>query len=55
MANIRLKVYDTNHRRDYLGSLPLHWTQQETEQHTHYSVFENTSPFDTQMSIEKAS
>ena len=40
VENIRLKVYDTNHRRDYLRSLPLHWTQQETEQHTHYSVFE---------------
>ena len=37
---IRLKVYDTNHRRDYLRSLPLHWTQQETEQHCNYSIFE---------------
>ena len=40
VENIRLKVYDTNHRREYLRSLPLHWTQQETEQHGHYSVFE---------------
>lgn len=40
VETIRLKVYDTNHRRDYLRSLPLHWTQQETEQHSHYSVFE---------------
>ena len=40
VETIRLKVYDTNHRRDYLRSLPLHWTQQETEQHCHYSVFE---------------
>ena len=40
VETIRLKVYDTNHRRDYLRSLPLHWTQQETEQHRHYSVFE---------------
>lgn len=40
VENIRLKVYDTNHRREYLRSLPLHWTQQETEQHDHYSVFE---------------
>ena len=40
VETIRLKVYDTNHRREYLRSLPLHWTQQETEQHEHYSIFE---------------
>lgn len=40
VETIRLKVYETNHRRDYLRSLPLHWTQQETEQHSDYSIFE---------------
>ena len=40
VETVRLKVYDTNHRREYLRSLPLHWTQQETEQRAHYSVFE---------------
>ena len=40
VETIRLKVYDTNHRREYLRSLPLHWTQQETEHHEHYSIFE---------------
>ena len=40
VETIRLKVYDTNHRREYMRSLPLHWTQQETEQHGNYSVFE---------------
>ena len=40
VETIRLKVYDTNHRREYMRSLPLHWTQQETEQHGNYSIFE---------------
>ena len=40
VETICLKVYETNHRRDYLRSLPLHWTQQETEQHSDYSIFE---------------
>ena len=39
VENICLKVYDTNHRREYIRSLPLHWTQQETEHHNNYSVF----------------
>ena len=37
---IRLKVYDINHRREYLRSLPLHSSQQEVEKHTDYSIFE---------------
>lgn len=40
VETIRLKVYDTNHRREYLHSLPLHWTQRETECHSQYSIFE---------------
>lgn len=39
VETICLKVYDVNHRREYLRSLPLHWTQQETECHSDYSVF----------------
>jgi hypothetical protein len=37
---IRLKVYDINHRREYLRSLPLHHSQREIEQTANYSVFE---------------
>lgn len=40
VENIRLKVYNTNHRRDYLRSLPLHSSQRETEQQHDFSVFE---------------
>lgn len=40
VETILLKVYDTNHRRDYMRSLPLHWTQHEKERHHDYSVFE---------------
>ena len=40
VETIRLKVYNTNHRREYLRSLPLHHTQQEIEKHGQYSVFE---------------
>jgi hypothetical protein len=40
VETIRLKAYNTNHRRDYLRSLPLHWSQQEIEEQHDYSVFE---------------
>ena len=40
VETIRLKVYDINHRREYLRSLPLHHSQQETEQAADYSIFE---------------
>ena len=40
VENIRLKVYDVNHRREYLRSLPLHPSQKEVEQYKDYSVFE---------------
>ena len=35
-----VKVYDINHRREYLRSLPLHHSQREIEQTANYSVFE---------------
>jgi len=40
VETIHLKVYDINHRREYLRSLPLHHSQREIEQTTNYSVFE---------------
>ena len=40
VETIRLKVYNINHRREYLHSLPLHHSQQETEQTAEYSIFE---------------
>ena len=40
IETIRLKVYDINHRREYLRSLPLHHSQREIEQTANYSVFE---------------
>ena len=40
VETIRLKVYDINHRREYLRSLPLHRSQRETETSQDYSVFE---------------
>ena len=40
IETIRMKVYDINHRREYLRSLPLHKSQKEVEQHKDYSVFE---------------
>ena len=40
VETISLKVYDINHRRDYLRSLPLHHSQREIEQTANYSVFE---------------
>ena len=40
IETIRMKVYDINHRREYLRSLPLHESQKEVEQHKDYSVFE---------------
>lgn len=40
VETIRLKVYNTNHRRDYLRSLPLHRSQRETEEQRDFSVFE---------------
>ena len=40
VETIRLKVYEVNHRREYLRSLPLHHSQRETEQTADYSIFE---------------
>lgn len=40
VETIRMKVYDINHRREYLRSLPLHQSQRETEKTANYSVFE---------------
>jgi len=40
VETIRMKVYDINHRREYLRSLPLHSSQREVEQHKDYSTFE---------------
>ena len=40
IETIRIKVYDINHRREYLRSLPLHESQKEVERHKDYSVFE---------------
>ena len=40
VETIRMKVYDVNHRREYLRSLPLHSSQEETEKHKDYSIFE---------------
>ena len=40
VETIHLKVYDINHRREYLRSLPLHHSQRETEQAADYSIFE---------------
>lgn len=40
VETIRMKVYDINHRREYLRSLPLHESQKEVERHKDYSVFE---------------
>ncbi len=40
IETIRMKVYDINHRREYLRSLPLHESQKEVERHKDYSVFE---------------
>ena len=40
VETIRLKVYDVNHRREYLRSLPLHHSQRETEHTADYSIFE---------------
>ncbi len=40
VETIRMKVYDINHRREYLRSLPLHHSQREIKQTANYSVFE---------------
>ena len=40
VETIRMKVYNINHRREYLRSLPLHHSQRETEQTEDYSIFE---------------
>lgn len=40
VETIRLKVYDINHRREYLRSLPLHPSQREVEKNAKYSIFE---------------
>lgn len=40
VERIRLKVSDVNHRRLYLRSLPLHYSQREVEKYIDYSVFE---------------
>ena len=40
VETIRMKVYDINHRREYLRSLPLHHSQREIEQTANYSIFE---------------
>ena len=40
VERIRLKVSDVNHRRQYLRSLPLHYSQREVEKYIDYSVFE---------------
>jgi len=40
VETIRLKVYDINHRCEYLRSLPLHHSQREVEKHEDYSIFE---------------
>lgn len=40
VETICLKVYDINHRREYLRSLPLHPSQKEVEWHKDYSIFE---------------
>ena len=40
VETIRMKVYDINHRREYLHSLPLHPSQKEVERHKDYSIFE---------------
>lgn len=40
VETIRLKVYDINHRGEYLRSLPLHPSQREVEKHEDYSIFE---------------
>lgn len=40
VETIRLKVYDINHRCEYLRSLPLHHSQREAEKHEDYSIFE---------------
>lgn len=40
VERIRLKVSDVNHRRLYLRSLPLHYSQREVEKNSDYSVFE---------------
>ena len=40
VENIRVKVFDVNHRRNYLRSLPLHPSQKETERKEDYSIFE---------------
>ena len=40
VETISLKVYDINHRREYLRSLPLHSSQHEIETTADYSVFE---------------
>ena len=40
VETIHMKVYDINHRREYLRSLPLHHSQREIEQTANYSVFE---------------
>ena len=40
VETIRMKVYDINHRREYLRSLPLHHSQREIEQTANYSIYE---------------
>ena len=40
VETIRMKVYNINHRREYLRSLPLHHSQREIEQTANYSIFE---------------
>ena len=40
VETIRMKVYNINHRREYLRSLPLHHSQREIEQTVDYSIFE---------------
>jgi len=40
VETIKMKVYDVNHRREYLRSLPLHHSQREIKQTANYSVFE---------------
>lgn len=40
VETIKMKVYDINHRSEYLHSLPLHPSQKEVERHKDYSIFE---------------
>lgn len=40
VETIKLKVYNTHHKCDYLRSLPLHHSQRELERNKDYSIFE---------------